>query len=188
MTPWGIALDFVLNYEGGWCNNPGDRGGETFRGISRVFWPAWEGWSLVDTIKTERPDDFAAVLFQDFDLKEMVSKFYRVNFWEPCGCDMLPGKVAAAVFDFAVNSGDKVAVKQLQATLGAEVDGVVGPQTVKAAFDAGEEGVIKYLAARAKFLHAVMDNNPSQQVWAINWFRRLFYLANVVLEGQGVNF
>jgi lysozyme family protein len=91
--------------------------------------------------------------------------------------------MAVALFDFAVNSGPVTAVRMMQIVLRVFVDGDVGPKTVKAAHDAGEEAVIELMARRAKFLHEVMDNDPTQKKWAMNWFRRLFRLANIVLEG-----
>ncbi len=91
--------------------------------------------------------------------------------------------MAAAVFDMAVNSGVGTAARLMQVALNVPVDGNVGPVTVKAAHDAGEAGVVEFMARRAKFLHEIMDRDPGQTVWAMNWFRRLFKLANVVLEG-----
>lgn len=37
------AYDPVRQWEGGWCNVEGDRGGETYAGIARNFWPGWPG-------------------------------------------------------------------------------------------------------------------------------------------------
>jgi lysozyme family protein len=181
MTAWEMALGFTLAYEGGWVNAPNDRGGETYRGISRVNWPNWPGWELIDEEKVR--EGFPGRLVGMSSLAELVIGFYQVNFWDPLHGDELPIKMAVALFDFAVNSGVARAVRTMQIVLGATVDGVLGPKTIKAAHDAGENGVVELLARRAKFLHEIMDNDPTQKVWAMNWFRRLFRLANVVLEG-----
>ena len=34
MASFDVALEKLLQKEGGWCNVPGDRGGETYQGIS----------------------------------------------------------------------------------------------------------------------------------------------------------
>jgi lysozyme family protein len=181
MNAKDVALGFTLGYEGEWVNDPDDRGGETYRGISRVNWPKWAGWEIIDAEKQK--DSFPARLVGMSDLSELVLDFYLVNFWEPIHGEELPPKMAVALFDFAVNSGPVTAVRMMQIVLRVFVDGEVGPKTVKAAHDAGEGAVIEMMARRAKFLHEVMDNDPSQQAWCLNWFRRLFRLANIVLEG-----
>ena len=76
----------------------------------------------------------------------------------------------------------------MQIGLGVVPDGIVGAKTVKAAYDSGERGVVRFLAQRTKFLHRIMDEDPTQEIWAMNFFNRLFLLANVVLEGKAVNF
>jgi hypothetical protein len=39
-------------FEGGYVNDPMDRGLETVRGIYRVSFPNWPGWAIVDLAKT----------------------------------------------------------------------------------------------------------------------------------------
>jgi hypothetical protein len=51
MNAMDVALGFTLGYEGEWVNDPDDRGGETYRGISRVHWPKWAGWAIIDAEK-----------------------------------------------------------------------------------------------------------------------------------------
>ena len=181
MNARDVALGFTLGYEGGYVNDPNDRGGETYRGISRKKWLKWEGWGIIDAEK--KMPDFPARLAGNATLSEMVLGFYQANFWYAIHGDELPEKMAVALFDFAVNSGVEPAIKNMQIVLRVFVDGDVGSKTVKAAHDAGENAVVELMARRAKFLHEIMDNDPSQKVWAMNWFRRLFRLSNIVLEG-----
>jgi lysozyme family protein len=176
-----MALKFTLDYEGGWVNNVNDKGGETFRGISRNHWPEWKGWVIIDEEK--KKSRFPMCLMDSEPLIESMLEFYVSNFWDKIHGDELPVRMAIAVFDFAVNSGVGTAIRTMQSVLGVSTDGVIGPKTVKAAHDSGENGVIELLARRAKFLHEIMDRDPSQKVWCMNWFRRLFKLADLVLEG-----
>jgi lysozyme family protein len=188
-SPWDIALDFTLRYEGGYAKNPLDRGGETFRGISRNHWPTWPGWLAVDRIMEQVPrEHLNRILMADTDLTLLAIQFYRENFWDKISGDRLPGKYAIACFDFAVHSGNVTAVRIRQYVVGAHVDGWAGPQTVEACRAAGEPGLVDYFAARAKLLHDIMTRDESQRVWCRNWFRRLFKLADVVLDGPGVDF
>lgn len=175
-----------LGYEGGYSSDPNDKGGETFRGISRVMHPGWMGWEKIDSLKSFL--EFPSCAIYDGALADMVREFYVKEFWERIHGEELPGKMAVTAFDFAINSGVDRATRILQISLGVAVDGNIGPKTIKAAYDAGESGIISYLARRAKYLHEIMDNDPTQQVWALNWFRRLFKLANIVLVGDSTRF
>lgn len=58
---------------------------------------------------------------------------YRSEFWEAAKCDVLPIPLDLLHFDSAVNHGVPTANKILQTALGlSQVDGVIGPQTLKA--------------------------------------------------------
>lgn len=45
-----IAGD-TLKHEGGYANHPADKGGETYRGITRKHNPEWSGWKYIDEVK-----------------------------------------------------------------------------------------------------------------------------------------
>ena len=47
MTDFDRALAFVLEREGGWVNNPNDKGGETYRGVARNYNLYWPGWNRI---------------------------------------------------------------------------------------------------------------------------------------------
>lgn len=181
VSSWDVAFDFTSGYEGGYVNDPNDMGGETFKGISRVSHSKWPGWEIVDRMKLM--DGFPGCAERDHVLSGMVKAFYRIEFWDEVHGDELPWKMAVAVFDFAIHSSPKKATRYMQNVLGVVVDGIIGQKTVKAAHDQGEEAVVELLMARTEFLHKIMVAKPSQRVWARNWFRRMFKLANVVLEG-----
>lgn len=44
-------LPVTLEHEGGYANVVGDKGGETYCGISRVNNPKWQGWAIIDAKK-----------------------------------------------------------------------------------------------------------------------------------------
>jgi lysozyme family protein len=51
MADFKQAHSIVMNNEGGYANDPSDRGGETYKGISRNNFPNWKGWKLIDLHK-----------------------------------------------------------------------------------------------------------------------------------------
>lgn len=135
------AFTATMGSEGGYSNDPQDRGGETYMGISRNNHPGWPGWVIIDAcLNSGHPLEYRETL------GEMVMSFYREQFWEKSGChlvDKISPKVANELFDSAVNCGPKNGGKFLQSALNAlnvngslfpdiEVDGKVGPGTVKA--------------------------------------------------------
>lgn len=115
-----------------------DPGGMTYSGISRVYWPHWEGWKVIDAWLSKR----AAPIPDALD--GMVSDFYRVNFWGRIQGDALATlspKLAYEVFDTAVNLDVTPAVRFLQKGYNVArgeafqdllVDGKLGPKTIGA--------------------------------------------------------
>jgi lysozyme family protein len=64
--------------------------------------------------------------------------------------------VDLAVFDMAVNSGPSRAARTLQAALGVQVDGKIGPQTIQAAKVVHPSGLISdYCDSRLAFLRSI---------------------------------
>lgn len=106
------SLANTLYIEGGYSFDPKDFGGETFKGISRVYWPNWAGWKKIDQWKGDGGDlpDMAG------ELKE----FYHTNFWCRFQGDKIAQvcpDVAEELFDTAVNVGVGDAVKFFQTAL-----------------------------------------------------------------------
>lgn len=130
MTAFDEALAFALRWESGYAHVPGDRGGETYRGIARNFHPTWPGWAFVD----QQPDPIPrGTIFPE--LEPAVHAFYREHFWDAIhGDDLLP-RTAIALFDWAVNSGEGSPAKFVQRLVGAKVDGDIGPKTIAALFE-----------------------------------------------------
>ena len=63
----------LIRKEGGYrlINVPGDRGGQTYAGISRNANPNWPGWALID----RGADD------EDPVLEELADELYRIKYW-----------------------------------------------------------------------------------------------------------
>lgn len=124
------AFTRLLGHEGGYTVGVGDPGGETNWGISKRSYPQ------VD-IKALTVDGAKAI--------------YRRDFWDAARCDELPPELRFTVFDAAVNSGVRQAIKWLQATVGTAEDGVLGPVTLKAVEDCPNV-LAKYSGKRLAFM------------------------------------
>jgi lysozyme family protein len=165
MATFGKAFDWTLRNEGGLTltDVKGDRGGQTFAGITRRNWPLWPGWSMVDGGDRRSPA-----------LVGLVREFYRVNFWLPIQGDrILNQEVAGTVYDFAVNAGVRVAVKLLQEVLGAAADGVLGPGTLAAMNAADPHRLLPlYTLARVRYRTEVCRRDRTQLAFLLGWVDR----------------
>ncbi len=121
MAIFNIAFEKTLYLEGGYKLHTvkGDKGGMTFAGISRVYWPDWTGWQLIDGGEVSGPR-----------LEAMVHVFFKIHFWDQIYGDQIGFQsVADTIYDFAVNSDLNDAVQCVQKIVGAKVDGKFGPKT-----------------------------------------------------------
>lgn len=152
MAQFEHAYAPVKQWEGGWCDVPGDSGGETYAGIARNFFPRWEGWPIIDAAKTHSsfrsgPRAFSGHLDTLPGLRDKVANFYRTEWWDRMRIACLPQHLANELFEQAVNLGRGGAGKLLQRLCNAlnhdqttgrplfedlEVDGVAGPKTLAA--------------------------------------------------------
>ena len=97
------ALQFVLKWEGGYVNNPNDKGGATNKGITQNTYNNW-------LKKHNRP-------FKDVKniSNSEVEEIYYNNYWLAAGCNKMTSKLAVLVFDTAVNMGISRAKQFLKA-------------------------------------------------------------------------
>ena len=118
MANFLAAHRLVMVNEGGWNITKGDKGGETYKGISRVNFPTWSGWLIVDDYKTKHPDTFKNLLEYDLILQGKVLNFYRANFWNTIqGDQIISQNTADSIYDSAVNMGVKESIMLTQDTL-----------------------------------------------------------------------
>lgn len=148
MCDFQTAFKRTVGFEGIYSNDPDDHGGETYKGVSRHYWPEWPGWPIVDAHKDA--DNFPSCLAADPVLIQHVQLFYRDKFWLPMACDRIPHQpLANELFDTGVNIGLYPTIRFLQiglnrinklGTLWPDIkeDGIAGPVTI-AALDAAME-------------------------------------------------
>ncbi|MBF9195218.1 glycoside hydrolase family 108 protein [Microvirga terrestris] len=160
------AVELVLRHEGGFVDHPRDPGGATKFGIARETLsrarerPA----SLDDVQKLTRPE--AVVI-------------YRRLYWDELRADELPPGVDLAAFDLAVNSGPVRAARMLQSVLGVTADGIIGPVTLRVAWQADPVETIRRLTrARLDFLGRL----AAWPVFGRGWRRRVLAVEQGALR------
>lgn len=102
--------------------------------------------------------------------RDTAKAIYRKQYWDAIQADKLPEVLRFHVFDAAVNSGNKQAVKWLQRLAGVTDDGVIGPMTVAAA------GRLDGFSAAAQYSGIRLDFMTSLPTWGAfgrGWSRRI---------------
>lgn len=157
------ALAAVLVHEGGYVNNPKDPGGMTNLGCTKTVWEEHCGHPVDEKVmRALTPVDVAPI--------------YKNKYWDKVKGDDLPSGVDYVVFDAAINSGPGRAAKWLQACVGVEPDGGIGPKTLAAvrAFDA-KQLIDDYGKRRLSFLYDL----PTWDTFGKGWARRVNEVTQV---------
>ena len=117
-------IEEVLEAEGGFVNDPDDKGGATNFGVTQSSYSAYLGSKAsVEDVKNMT--------------REEAKECYKKDFWNPAKVDRLPENLRHIYFDMVVNMGRKNAGKIVQQAVNTkknqtllEVDGIVGSGTL----------------------------------------------------------
>ncbi len=186
MANFKLAFGIVMGIEGGYANDKDDRGGETYKGISRNNFPDWKGWAIIDGHKNS-PAGFEFMLETDIKLPYLVEQFYKTEFWDVLALDhVLHQKIAIELFDTGVNMGTGVAAVFIQDSLNVnnnnaklypdvKVDAKIGPVTVGYLNKHPRpEDILKTLNVMqgAKYIE-ICKRNPKQEKFYRGWLTRV---------------
>jgi lysozyme family protein len=164
------CLTRILKHEGGFVNDPLDSGGRTNLGVTQKVWEEWLGHPVTEA-------DMKALTPQK------IAPMYKLKYWNPSYCEVLPKGLDYVVFDFAVNAGTGRSVKTLQQAIGCVADGVIGPKTMAAINDANPKDLIaKFSDARADFYQGIVARKPDQARFIKGWLNRVEESRKLALE------
>jgi len=157
------ALPFVLRMEGGFVDDPDDRGGATNFGITQNTLDVWNG-------SRSQPKRSVREI-----TKAEVEAIYHEQYWVAGKCDALPWPVSAAHFDAWIQHRPDVAAKMLQEAVGAIPDGMIGPNTIAAVNAADPRELLEDLYwIRLDFYYRI--SKGSQLKFLRGWLRRMIHL------------
>lgn len=158
------AFEWILKTEGGYVNNPNDKGGETNYGIS----------------KRQYPDlDIANLTIEE------ALEIYRVDYYDAYRCGELPEALGLFLFDSIVNHGAERAVRFLQYAVKSTVDGLIGPKTIAKANlhskNINQSEVLRDMSLqRVEFYKRLVYRRPSQNVFLTGWQKRVLHLNEFI--------
>lgn len=153
MANFEKAIIKVLENEGGYVNDPNDRGGETKYGISKRAYPNLD-------IKNLTIEEAKAI--------------YKKDYWNKIQGDSIKSQqIAYEIFDTAVNMGVRTASKLAQMVVGATPDGVIGTKTLKKLNTINEElFVSKYKLAKIARYAYLVQKRPANKKYLYGWIKR----------------
>ena len=117
MTSFEASFKKCMEFEGEYSNDPQDRGGETYCGIARNFFPKWEGWPYIDDAKKKvgtKPSAISKAVRNIEALRDYVKVWYKKEWWDCWDLDQYQDDVAMEVFEQAVNLGKGGVGKHIQ--------------------------------------------------------------------------
>ena len=164
---FGAAVTWVIGWEGGYTDDPGDPGN-------------WTGGAIGSGQLLGTNMGISAASYPTLDIPNLTEAqaeaLYEQDYWTPIQGDALPPALAMVVFDGAVNSGVSQSVQWLQVVLGVTTDGALGPLTL-AAVNAYPNGVPELVWETLAQRVAANGCDPNFATFGLGWSRRTSALA-----------
>lgn len=169
-TNFNDALDFVLKWEGGFVDNPHDRGGATNKGITQE---TYNHWRIAQDLPVH-----SVRLIDDSEVRSI----YWVDYWIKGRCDVMSRPIAIAHFDGCVQHGVRQSSLFLQRAIPVRDDGVIGPRTLEALRKKDPKEITQtYINQRIVF-YEMLAKRPGQSRFLKGWMNRIDSLISKVFN------
>lgn len=173
------AVEWVLEQEGGYVNDPKDQGGATNHGIT-----------LVDLAHFRKDPSLGVQAIKDLSVAE-AQEIYRQYYWTPLGLDKVKSRLAAiCILDQAVNRGVHRVVDEIQTVLNASgatlsVDGLMGASTLEALNSLNESTerafVVRFIILAKAMYVRIVTRDPTQLEFLAGWDSRTSQLLSLLI-------
>ena len=158
---------FVRKWEGGFSNNPLDKGGATMAGITLA---TFQGYRKSKGLPEPTVEDLKKISDSEWNA------IMKQNYWDKFQADKINSQaIANLLVGWAWGSGPVTAIKQFQKLAGLFQDGVVGAKTLSAINDADPKVLFnKIWLARKDFFIDICIRDKTQLVFLKGWLNRLY--------------
>jgi lysozyme family protein len=167
MNNFPQAIEAVLAHEGGYVNNPNDKGGETNWGIAKKYHPEIDVKNLT---------------------RDGAKQIYYNEYWEKNNLDkVVEQKVATALLDTVVNhgSGPKIIQQAInRAGVSVAIDGKLGTGSISAINKIKPDTFLSALyVEREKLYRSLVAKDPTQAQFLKGWLARISKYKGAVEGG-----
>jgi len=159
-------IPLIFRWEGGWADDPDDRGGKTNMGVTLATWKSC-GYDK-DLDGDVDQEDLRLITRLD------VVNLLRIHYWNRWMADLIVSQpVANILVDWLWNSG-RHGIVIPQRLLGVRPDGVVGMQTIHAVNSRDPRSLFGALKEERKaFFLSLVKRDPKQKKFLKGWMNRL---------------
>jgi len=167
MAEFKLLKPFILKWEGGYVNDPLDKGGSTNKGVTIATFRQFYG-------QKKTVDDLKALTDAQWE------HIFKTGYWNKWRADEIKDQaVANALVDWTYHSGIH-GIKEPQKILGVTVDGIVGPITIAAVNKMHPQELFwKVQVARHGFVENIVKTNPTQERFLVGWKNRINSLTYI---------
>lgn len=155
-------MPFILKWEGGFVNDPLDRGGATNKGVT------------IGTFRQFYGKDATVEQLRNITDQQWLHIF-KNGYWDRFRADEIKSQsVANICVDWAWGSGPVTAAKRVQQLLGVKVDGIVGLKTLAAINRMDAKSLFYAIkSARLSFVYGIVEQSHSQARFLKGWCNRI---------------
>jgi lysozyme family protein len=154
-------MPYILKWEGGFVNDPLDKGGATNKGLTiGTFRQFFGPRATVDQLRAITTDQWLQIFY--------------AGYWNRWRADEINSQsVADILVDWIWGSG-VWGIKIPQCLLGVTQDGIVGPKTIAAVNAADPKTLFDQIkAARVKYIDNIIKKTPTNERFRKGWLNRL---------------
>lgn len=166
MADFNKLIPHVLKWEGGWSNDPKDKGGPTMKGITLATYTAYRAK------KGLRPPTLSQLKAIS---KEEWEDIFKNMYWDRWKADQINSQsIANLVVDWLWTSG-VYGIKYPQKLLGLLDDGVVGSKTLAAINNYQNQAELFKLLWKRREQHftTIANSRPENKKFLKGWLNRL---------------
>lgn len=166
MAKMEILAPWILEQEGGYVNDPDDRGGATNKGVTIATWRA-NGYDKNGDGRIDE-QDIKLISVEDAEL------IMRKNFWGTWKADQIKSQsIANMLVDWVWASG-RYGITIPQQLLGVKADGIVGAKTLRALGNQDPEKFFKQLKQRRYiYIQSISKSGSRNAKYRRGWLARL---------------